>query len=137
MARKPSRRARNTRPPPDGLQPGELLRHVYLPPFERKWEAERFDDDDLRALEYVVMLRPAGAPVVEGTGGLRKLRYARRNEGKSGGVRVCYVYFEEYGIVVYVTMFAKREKGNLAANEKKAIAQLIKRLRDALERRRP
>jgi hypothetical protein len=49
---------------------------------------------------------------VQGTGDLRKLRFLPETWpiGKSGALRVCYVYFEEVGEVLLVLIYAKSEK---------------------------
>lgn len=54
------------------------------------------------------------------------MRVARKGEGKSGEFRVCYAFFEQYGIVVLVTMFSKGEKDNLSPAEKVRIAILLR-----------
>ena len=41
---------------------------------------------------------PESGPVMEGTGGIRKVRFALKNQEKSGSVRVCYADFAEYEV---------------------------------------
>lgn len=61
---------------------------------------------------------------MEGTGGVRKLRWARAGRGKSGGVRVIYFYYNE-GIPLYLlTIYGKNEKDNLSAAERNGLAKL-------------
>jgi hypothetical protein len=51
-------------------------------------------------------------------GGVRKLRFARRGEGKSGGSRVIHFFHPGSGLPLFlITMFAKSEKANLTADE--------------------
>lgn len=61
------------------------------------------------ALEVVIMMAPSKAPVVAGTGGLRKLRFVEEgsNRGTSGGLRVCYAYFPDHNTVLMVIAFDK------------------------------
>ncbi len=62
---------------------------------------------------------------MEGTGGVRKLRWARGSRGKSGGVRVIY-YFHSDRIPLYLlTMFAKNERANLNKAERNGLAELV------------
>ena len=42
---------------------------------------------------------------MEGTGGIRKVRFPLENRGKSGSVRVCYKYFAEYEVTYLITAF--------------------------------
>lgn len=111
---------------PEGqFDPKDWLRFVYLPPFEQKCKRFGLGDDFIRMVEIAIMASPKAFPVLVKTGGLRKLRMARKGEGKSGGFRICYVYFESYGLVVVVTMFSKGEKDDLPASERATIAALI------------
>jgi hypothetical protein len=95
------------------LQPADLLHFVELRAFTEAWDAVLgLNDDDLTALQVLIMFGPKDAPVVAGTGGLRKLRYAPSgwSHGKRGGVRVCYVHYEALGVVLLVTAYAKGRK---------------------------
>ena len=67
---------------------------VELPAFERHRSAF-LDDDQYRILQSVLLADPEAGDVVEGTGGLRKLRFgdARRGKGKRGGLRVIYYWW--------------------------------------------
>jgi len=121
-----------------GLKPADLLHFVELRAFTEAWDrALGLGDDDLTALQVLVMLRPKDAPVIAGTGGLRKLRFAPSDwpQGKRGAVRVCYVHYEALGVVVLVTAYAKGRKEDLTAEEKKAIARLIREVEAYLQRR--
>lgn len=44
--------------------------------FSRNWDEFGFTDDDLRRLEFDIMMNPHKYPVMQGTGGLRKARFA-------------------------------------------------------------
>ncbi len=95
--------------------------------FVADWRALRLTDDDLRALEQQLLTAPDAGAVMGGTGGLRKLRFApqRRAGGKSGAMRVCYVYLPSESAIFLVAMFAKNEKENLTMIEKAAFRKLI------------
>jgi hypothetical protein len=72
--------------------------------------------------------RPEAGDVMEGTGGVRKVRWAREGKGKSGGVRVIYYYHNE-GIPLYLlTLYGKSEKDNLSAGERNDLAKLVRLL---------
>lgn len=126
-----SKRPRKQRPAQwhsgQGLEPQWF---IELRPFTTGWQDLRLDDDDLQALQNLIMLNPQGHPVVQGTGGLRKLRFAplRWKTGKSGAVRIGYVYLQEHGVVLLVIAYSKNEKDDLAPAEKKAIRQLIEKI---------
>lgn len=94
-------------------------------------------DDDLQALEFQILDGPAVAPVVRGTGGLRKTRFApsKWKQGKSGAIRVGYVYFQDFGIVLLLLAYAKSAKDDLTPDDKKTIRTLIDAIRTAFETR--
>jgi len=67
---------------------------IELPAFERN-RAEYLDDAAFSELQQVLMKNPEAGEVIEGTGGLRKMRFAdaRRGKGKRGGLRVIYYWW--------------------------------------------
>lgn len=62
--------------------------------------------------------------IMEGTGGVRKVRWARRGGGKSGGFRVIYYYYSEVIPLFALAMFEKSAKANLSAAEKNEMKKL-------------
>jgi hypothetical protein len=50
------------------------------------------DDESYRTLQSALMRRPEQGATVGGTGGARKLRWARPGAGKRGGIRVIYYW---------------------------------------------
>jgi len=72
--------------------------------------------------------RPEAGDVMEGTGGVRKMRWAREGKGKSGGVRVIYYYHSEGMPLYLLTLYGKSEKDNLTAGERNDLAKLVKLL---------
>lgn len=60
-----------------------------------------------------------------GTGGLRKLRFAFEDKGKSGSARVCYVDFATFEKNYLLQVFSKDEKPNLTAAEKNEVKRII------------
>jgi RelE toxin of RelEB toxin-antitoxin system len=103
------------------------LSFIQLTVFRINWKRLGMSDGDLRALEAAILEDPFRPPVMSGTGGLRKIRLAAEHSsgGKSGGVRVCYAYFREYGIVYLCAVFPKNEKANLSSQEKNAYRQVL------------
>ena len=69
---------------------------------------------------------------MQGTGGLRKLRFALDNRGKSGSARVCYVDFIIQETVFLITAYPKNEKENLSKAERNTIHKLIEALEHTL-----
>jgi hypothetical protein len=76
--------------------------------------------DDL--LEFLAR-RPRAGRIIPGTGGLRKVRFARPGKGKSGGTRVIYYYHDNSRPVLLLLIYTKADQDNLTAAQK---AQLKK-----------
>jgi hypothetical protein len=98
-----------------------------------KWKSLGLDDEALQAFEIAVMMNPKGAPVVPGTGGLRKCRFARKGRGKSGSYRVGYVYFEQFGVIALLAVYAKNEQGEIPMAQRRQIKEAIGELHAWLE----
>jgi hypothetical protein len=83
-------------------------------------------------------VRPDGAPIVSGTGGLRKLRFAPTGwrSGKRGAISIGYLYLEAHATVVLVIAYAKGQKEDLTANEKAAIAVQLERIKKEFAKRK-
>jgi hypothetical protein len=114
----------------NGNRRADLLSFVELRPFMDGWRELGLTDDDAMALEIAILQRPSGFPVVQGTGGLRKMRFAPPTwrKVKRGAVRVGYAYLEQYGTILLVIAYAKTDKDDLRPKEKKAIRQLLARV---------
>jgi hypothetical protein len=82
-------------------------------------EAERQD-----VLSYLAA-HPKSGDLIEGTGGIRKLRWGRGGRGKSGGVRVIYYYHSELMPLYLITLFAKNEQDNLSKAERNELAKMV------------
>ncbi len=119
------------------VDPSRLLRFVHFPTFLRDWKRLDLDDDALRVLESELMEAPERGPVIEGTGGLRKLRFVPPGEsrGKRGAYRVCYAYFQAFGTVALFVAFGKGERSDMTAAQVRATATALKRFETELSRR--
>jgi hypothetical protein len=101
---------------------------VELPAFAR-CRAEYLDDEGLRTLQASLLENPEAGDVIEGTGGLRKLRRAdpRRGKGKRGGLRVIYYWWDGRHQFWLFTLYDKNEMDDLSAKEKKLLKDMLKR----------
>ena len=71
---------------------------------------------------------PKAGDLMEGTGGLRKLRWGRGGQGKSGGVRIIYYFHDEVMPLYLLTLFAKGDQANLSKAERNDLAGLVQLL---------
>ena len=69
-------------------------------------------------------VHPCAGVILQGTGGIRKLRWSAAGKGKSGGVRVVYYYHSSTIPLFLLTVFGKSEKANLSKSERNDLAKL-------------
>ncbi|EGL0308505.1 type II toxin-antitoxin system RelE/ParE family toxin [Salmonella enterica] len=86
-------------------------------------------DDELRELQKTLIESPDKGDLIQKTGGLRKVRMATGNQGKSGSARV--IYFLATAEVIYLVMaYPKSAKDSLTDAEKAELKTLTQRLKD-------
>lgn len=103
-----------------------------MPEFERQWKKCGLNDDDLKDLEAYLCEHPEAGRLIQGTGGLRKFRWALPSSGKSGGSRVLYVDFAYFEKIYMITCFNKNVKVSLSRDEKNQIKAVIEEIKRVL-----
>ena len=88
------------------------------------------EDEQYRQLQIALMLRPHQGPVLPGSGGLRKVRWATMGGGKRGGLRIVYYWQPEEQVIYMVYAYAKSAQGDLTQAQ---IRQLVRLVREELE----
>jgi hypothetical protein len=68
---------------------------------------------------------PRDGDLIQGTSGVRKLRWRRSGRGKSGGVRVIYYFHSERMPLYLLTVFAKNERVDLTQRERNELSKLV------------
>ena len=104
-----------------------MLTVAELPEFIRVADKLLTESERLDIIRYLAE-RPKAGDLMEGTGGVRKLRWGRGGQGKSGGVRVIYYFHDEAMPLYLLTMFAKGDQANLSKAERNELAGLVKLL---------
>lgn len=94
--------------------------------FDRAWEDIGLTDEDRRRLENALQDNPKIGDLMEGTGGLRKMRFAFEHQGKSGSTKVCYVDMVIKEKIVFVDVFVKKDKENLTKAERNELKKIVK-----------
>jgi len=99
---------------------------IYTSKFDREWQKLGLNDDDLCHLETHLLENPTAGAIMEGTGGIRKMRWVLPHTGKSGGIRVLYIDYIFSEKICMFDLFSKDEKDNLTLSEKKALKKIVK-----------
>ena len=105
---------------------------VELPPFAR-YRQDYLSDDRYREFQEMLLENPEAGDVIEGTGGLRKVRFAdaARGKGKRGGLRVIYYWWQPGSQFWLYTLYNKDELDDLTPAQKKILKDLLKQELDA------
>lgn len=77
-------------------------------------------DEERTAIVDMLAANPAVGDLIQGTGGVRKLRVAGRGKGKSGGYRVIFFHHSEELPVFLLTVFSKGDRANISKAERHA-----------------
>ncbi|MBQ4797759.1 type II toxin-antitoxin system RelE/ParE family toxin [Pseudoalteromonas sp. MMG006] len=90
-----------------------------------KYRELYLSDDEYRLFQADLMVNPKQGDVIQGTGGLRKIRVASKGKGKRGGSRVIYYYLDEKRRFYLLTIYSKNEVTDLTADQKKQLKEFL------------
>lgn len=97
---------------------------IETPTFTRQVQGA-LSDDEHRALQLHLLLRPDAGDLIAGTGGLRKIRWRLQGRGKRGGARVIYYWKSEAGQIFLLYVYAKNMRSNLSPRELRILRKLV------------
>ncbi len=106
-----------------------MITIVELPSF-LKAVKKFFSEDDKRKLYTFLIKNPEQGDIIQGTSGVRKMRFALGNKGKSGGSRVIYYYHISESEILMLTAYAKNVQEDLTQGQKNAMRDSIKQLKE-------
>jgi hypothetical protein len=82
-------------------------------------------DEEYRKLQAALVGKPALGPLIRGSGGLRKVRWALPGMGKRGGVRVIYYWAVREQQLFMLLMYPKSERGDLTLIQLRLLKKLV------------
>lgn len=97
---------------------------VELPEYLRQ-ASRLLDDAEQKDIVDYLAEHPKAGDILQGTGGIRKLRWSRGSRGKSGGVRVVYYFHDERIPLYLLTVFGKGEQANLSKSDRNELARFV------------
>ena len=86
---------------------------------------ELLGDNEFEALLELLAKSPRVGRVIQSTGGLRKVRIARKGTGKSSGTLVIYYYHNESKPILLLFIYAKADQDSLTAKQKQVLRKLV------------
>jgi len=84
------------------------------------------DDERYRQLQIALILRPEQGPIIQGSGGLRKVRWATTGGGKRGGLRVIYYWAPRDQAFYMVYVYTKSEQGDLTPAQIRQLGRIVR-----------
>jgi mRNA-degrading endonuclease RelE of RelBE toxin-antitoxin system len=86
---------------------------------------EYLSDEEYGSLQQALIKDPDAGPVIPGSGGVRKLRWAAPGRGKRGGYRIIYYVKRANGVIWLLTMYPKNVAENIPAVVLRRIRQEV------------
>ncbi len=112
-----------------------MLTVVETSAFARRAE-KLLSVEEREELVFYLALHPESGDEIPGTGGVRKVRFAAKGKGKSGGVRVIYYFFDEENPLYAIFLYGKNEQANLTPEQKREVAAFAAVIKSAARVRR-
>src|SRR3990170_8802622 len=101
------------------------MRFVEPPVFTKRVK-DLLPDEDYRTLQIALMLRPEQGPLIKGSGGLRKVRWATAGGGKRGGLRVIYYWASNEQAFYMVYAYTKADQGDLTPKQTRELSRVVR-----------
>jgi len=92
-----------------------------------KLVVEYLTDQEYGALQEALMRDPDVGPVIPGSGGIRKIRWAAQGRGKRGGYRIIYYVKRTHGVIWMLTLYPKNVAENIPTH---VLRQIRKEIED-------
>ena len=96
-------------------------------PFQKKVKKLLSTKEKEDLIDYLAE-NPTSGNLIQGTGGIRKLRWSIGSKGKSSGIRVIYYFHSGIMPLYLLTVFGKNEKSNISSEEKNLLSKIVKKL---------
>jgi mRNA-degrading endonuclease RelE of RelBE toxin-antitoxin system len=107
-----------------------LLTVAEVDPFGATARRAGLAEDEREALTLFLAENREAGSVVQGTGGLRKLRWAGKSKGKRGGYRVIYFFFDETIPLYLLAIYPKNQRVDLTSEQRERLSALARQLKD-------
>lgn len=107
---------------------------VELTSFQRRAERILTAEEHRDVIDFLA-LNPLAGDEIQGTGGVRKVRFAMGAKGKSGGARVIYYFYNDTMPLYALLIYSKGERTDLSADQRRTVTKLVDVLRASAKER--
>ena len=102
------------------------MKIIETPIFTRRVN-DILSDDEYRLLQNTLILRPDLGKIIQGSGGLRKIRWSGSGRGKRGGSRVIYYWFKDKDTILMLLIYKKKEMDDLTKEQLSILKKIVER----------
>ena len=103
--------------------------------FQREADRAKLSETEIQSIIAAIAADPLKGDLIPGSGGARKLRFARPGGGKSGGYRTVHYFAGDDLPVFLMSLIDKRERGNMTKAETNELAAILQRIADTYSKR--
>lgn len=82
-------------------------------------------DEEYYLLQLKLTDRPTAGDIIQGSGGLRKLRWTKFGHGKRGGIRVIYYFITKEDQIYMLYAYSKNKSEDLTTEQLKQLKSLV------------
>ena len=103
--------------------------HFIETPIFTKQVLKLLDDEAYKELQENLINNPEQGDLIQGTGGVRKTRWAL-SQGKSSGIRIIYYFVNSQGIFFMLLAYPKNKQASLSSEEKSSLHKLTQQIKE-------
>jgi len=97
---------------------------IETPIFTNKISA-LLSDEEYRAFQSALVETPSSGNIIQGSGGIRKIRWGASGRGKKGGVRIIYYWATRNDQIFMLYAYAKNERDDLTKDQLSMLREVV------------
>ncbi|MBN2423718.1 MAG: type II toxin-antitoxin system RelE/ParE family toxin [Calditrichaceae bacterium] len=86
---------------------------------------EVLNEEEYRELQSRLILNPEIGQIIQGSGGIRKVRWTGSGRGKRGGSRILYYWISKRNTILMLLIYTKKEMDDLSKDQLKVLKTLV------------
>jgi len=83
------------------------------------------NDEEYRSLQNILAEKPDSGDIIQGGGGIRKVRWGASGRGKRGGARVIYYWATQHDQIFMLYAYAKNERDDLTKDQLSVLRTVV------------
>ena len=100
------------------------MRIIETPIFTKR-VMDVLSEEEYRHFQIKLVSDPDAGKIIQGSGGIRKIRWSGSGRGKRGGSRILYYWFNKEGLLLMLFIFKKNERDDLTKNQIKNLKSIV------------